>query len=146
MTHEFSLGGLKVEIVGREFPDEFEEYWDANWLQVKTDCRDTHARAGHQGPILLTFEIEDFRKQLERVAANETEQAVLDGTEPGLKVFVSRNGASGHFMAAVELSDESQNHIQEFKFDLDETELIAATKQLSRIMKAYPVRQGDQHV
>lgn len=146
MPHEFTLAGLTVEILGREFPEKADNYWDANWLQIKGVCRDESAYATHIGPILLTFEIEEFGKQLAQAADHKIEQAELIGIEPFLKATVSKQGSLGHFVAVVELSDESQTSFHKFQFDVDQSQLVATAKQISHILKEFPVRQGDQNV
>ena len=144
MKSKFELGGLEVEVLGRQFPNEVSDYWDANWLHVKVQCRDDCALATHQGSILLTFEIEAFGKQIEQIIDGKSERARFEGIEPFLKISVQKSGSLGHILVSVDLSNAERTSFHTFQFDTDQTQLVAAVKDISRIIDEFPVREGGQ--
>lgn len=85
------LGGLRLWVRGREFPDA-RDYWDGNWLNIVAVCSYPGARMELTGSYLRTDEVQRFMQDCARLHRELTGQVRLGTLEPNLEIALSGDG------------------------------------------------------
>jgi hypothetical protein len=139
---------LLLVIVRYQFPDVHEDRWDSNWLIVNG----TVAAAGEKWvftePCVTTFELADLADWLDEVAANGSEPAAFEFTEPHLKfTYVPRPRPAvqvtlAHESAPASLSDVERRHGVTVEFPLSVQETATFADEIRQALREYPIRGG----
>ncbi len=132
------LAGLSLWVHGRQFPND-QGSWDGNWLNMTAHCKAEGAQVELSEPMLMTSDLENWRKSLRQLYDTLEGEARLDPMEPYLAVALKAKG-KGHIDMAVEISPDHLNQRHQFKFELDQSYLSSLIRQLDQILEQYPVR------
>ena len=73
---------FRLEIIGYQFPDIIDRYWDSNWLNVRVSGKNTAGLWSVEDPCLLTFEVESLASWLVVLATNKSFKSHKMFTEP----------------------------------------------------------------
>ena len=140
MTEEpdFKLAGLSIWTMERQFPN-LQDYWDGNWLRVRTVVEAPGCHLEAVGPYLRIDELAGFAEQLERVDAELRGEASLNCLEPTLRLNV-RCELTGHVEVVVELTADHMAQSHSVRFGLDQTYLKAALRDCRSILQRFPIR------
>jgi|SRR6185369_3756856 len=93
-----------VDIVGYQFPDIHNKYWDSNWLNIRVSGINSLGSWSVEDPSLLTFEVESLASWLEKLILDKVSQPREDFLEPNLKFCVIKHGF-GSYLMRVDLCD-----------------------------------------
>ncbi|MBX5491856.1 MAG: hypothetical protein IRZ14_11930, partial [Chloroflexi bacterium] len=75
-----------LTVLGYEFPEGADDYYDANWLLVRVVARDGETTWSVDDPALLTWELDRLARWLERVAQGRFDrQPWCSFVEPNLE-------------------------------------------------------------
>jgi hypothetical protein len=133
---DLRLGGLRLWVRGRQFPDA-RDYWDGNWLEVVAVCFYPGARIELTGPYIRTDDLQRFMDACVRLDRELTGEAVLETLEPNLKVVMSGNGRGRiHLVVALTPDHVAQQH--SFEDDIDQTDVLAAVSSLRSVLENFP--------
>lgn len=77
-----------LTIVNYEFPNNRDNYWDSNWLQILIEGRHSQGFWKALDPCLLTFEVERLAKWLEDVYYGKKNLAECSFMEPCLEFLI----------------------------------------------------------
>ena len=85
---------FRLEIIGYQSPDILDSYWDSNWLNVRMSGNYLSSLWSVQDPCLLTFEVENLAKWLEKLVLDKS-SSDISFTEPSprFKVIKHRTGS-----------------------------------------------------
>ncbi len=136
---DLRLGPFALWVHGYQYL-EAEDVDDANWLRITAHCGGSGAQVEVSGSVLQTFDLARFRAALAALSASLVGEALLETHEPDLAVRVHARHL-GQVDVEVGISP---NHLQQdhrFKFELDQTHLAPAAKQLESILERWPVRK-----
>ena len=134
----FSLAGLEVTILNRQFPDAA-DYWDGNWLNVMARCEAEGSSASASGPILHMPELVDWLKALKEMYRTLSGQADLKPIEPNFAVNMTIT-KMGQIAVSVHLSPNHLTQAHRFDFTIDQSHLPPLIGQLESIVKAFPIK------
>ena len=133
----FQVGGLRVWVQDREFPDAM-DYWDGNWLDVTAYCQYPGANVWHQGTFVRTDELLDFLMECERLHATLTGQAALNCMEPNLHVELLAL-AHGQVTLKVALTSDHLSQRHEFEEQIDQSYLPGIISACRILLQRFPV-------
>ena len=133
--------GLSLWIVGRQFADSA-DYWDGNWLVVRARMEASGARVECSGPILMTADIDEFRKQLAAMTKTLTGEAALQPLEPDLKIVLNIQ-SRGEIEVTVEITPDHLTQRHTFKLIADQSYLPALIESCDEILTRFPVTNTD---
>ena len=88
---DIEIGGLRVWIHGREFPDS-EDVWDGNWLRATAECSAEGARVTTSGAILHLLSFKRWADAVDALYESLNGRAVLEPIEPNLSVSLAGDG------------------------------------------------------
>lgn len=137
----FSLSGLSIWIDGRQFP-ESNDYWDANWLNLRVQMQAEGATVKCSGAILMTTDFERFRSDLRELHKNLKGYAQLAGHEPELKLILTGEQL-GQINVAVEVTPDHLSQFHRFELGLDQSYLPGLLHSLDRILVEFPVLHAE---
>lgn len=85
---------FSLDIVGYQYPDILDQYWDSNWLFVQIQIQLSEQSFSVKDPCLTTFEVPLIIDWLQRFAMNGAVEKGLVFTEPTVqfKCNIVRNG------------------------------------------------------
>lgn len=135
---DLQLAGLSIWVLGRQFPDQ-NDYWDANWLNVRVRVEATQAIVEVHGPIIHAAELESFANELELLDGTLAGSVSLKCTEPNLDVEI-RGDARGPAMATVRITPDHMTQSHEFIFSIDQTCFKPVIAECKRILSSYPIK------
>lgn len=134
----FRLKGLSLWIRGYEFPYA-DSFYDANWLRVRAVLATSSFHLAAEGYFLQNLDLQRFSAELEYLYRDLKGTATLASTEPNLQVELTGDGL-GHIGMRVSLTPDHLTETHTVAFNLDQTLLQHAIKQLRGIETAFPVR------
>ena len=73
---------FRLEIVGYQFPDILDRFWDSNWLRVRVSVTISTRSWNVEDSCLLTFEIESLAAWLEGFPSDKSSSRHISFTEP----------------------------------------------------------------
>jgi hypothetical protein len=73
---------FSLDIVGYQFPDHQDDYWDSNWLMMQIQVQFSEHFWSVKDPCLTTFEIQKLIEWLHQLSNNVTDNDSLGFTEP----------------------------------------------------------------
>ena len=83
---------LELDVLGYEFPDAEDDYFDANWLNVGIRYDDGSLSFRQIDSCLLAFELEELTETLDAILEGRETGTATDFTEPYLALAVTRTG------------------------------------------------------
>lgn len=134
------VGSWKLWVDGRLHPD-LQDYWDGNWLVVRTRCEEQGATVDVSRPLLRNADLARFGVQCRSMCETMRGEAVLEPLEPNLYVRL-RIDELGHVATEVRITPDhlTQRHV--FHTELDQSYVPAIVASIERIVQRYPIR-GD---
>ncbi|MCG6903211.1 MAG: hypothetical protein LJE68_11065 [Rhodobacter sp.] len=139
MAHDIQIAGLKLSILGYEFPQS-QEYCDANWLLVSATLEAPGTRIKHRGTFIRTDELQGFLGEMKELDALRTTSAKLDCMEPDLAVSMQQKGSLGALDVQVSLNLDRSRQAHQVAFECDLSFLPGIISGLERVLDAFPVR------
>jgi hypothetical protein len=141
----FSIGGsererIEVIVLGYERPPSG-EYYDDNWLNVQV-CVSAGGFTGRFGASFQTAELIDFRNQLSSLYDTLKGEANFETMETQLALVVKGDGRGGMSLKGVASDQSGIGNCLEFNFDLDQTHVGKALRELNQVVEQFPVRAG----
>ena len=133
--------GFSLWVDNRQFP-EARDYWDSNWLSIRARMEASGARVECSGPILMTTDIQKFRRQLATLVDTLTGEATLKALEPELNV-VLRMRTLGHIEGTIEITADHLNQRHQFTVKADQTYLPELVRSCDAILERFPVINTD---
>ncbi|SRR6266498_4006260 len=137
-----------LQIVGYQFPDILNEYWDSNFLAVRVNGNYSARPWSFVDSCLTTFEVESLATWLEKLDSNKTSSPHISFTEPSPQFRVVKHKA-GNFLLRADLGyifrkkmpdifgDKKTIHLY---FPLGEIDLLNQAHLLREQLKNYPQR------
>lgn len=144
MTLDISIGALRVSVLGYQYP-EARDYWDGNWLMVRTRLETSGCILEVNGPFLRCDDFERFLAGVNALEAMSAEQAELASMESYFWLGLKRVGSLGALAAEVHMTPDPLCHKHEVCFGLDMSWLPGIARQVRQVLKAYPLR-GESDV
>ena len=133
-----ALGGLRVWVVGRAFPDSA-EWWDRDLLKVRAECRAPGSAVTATGAILRSDEIADLLAGMEAMHKWESKSFDWNPREPNLSVKLE-----GGLTVQVDITPDHMMQQHRFRFHLDLTYLLEPIGQCRQILRSFPVTVGGR--
>lgn len=83
-----------MDIIGYQFPNNLEQYWDSNWLFIQIQIQLSQQSSSVKDPCLTTFEVQLLIDWLQRFEMNGVMKKGLDFVEPTIQFECNtdRNG------------------------------------------------------
>jgi hypothetical protein len=139
---DLRIGGLKVWIHGREFPEAV-DYWDSNWLTVTACYRTEGSWVIAAGSFIHCSELSQLLEELENLYSSLKGTATLPTMEPNLKVRLNGNGRGG-IELAVSITPNHLIQTHDFHGQIDQTDLPPIIASCRGILATYPIKgQAD---
>lgn len=135
-----ALGGLRLWVVGKAFPDSV-EWYDGNWLQVRAECAAPGAAVTAAGPLLTPEDIARLLAGMEAMQRWEASSAEMSPLEPSLVVGLTGNSRGG-LRIDVRLTPDHMTQGHRFFFDADLTYLATPIAQCREILERFPAAEG----
>ncbi|MEO6396502.1 MAG: hypothetical protein ABIO40_11405 [Devosia sp.] len=132
----FRLAGLSLWVRGYQFPDAK----DDNWLRIRAVLATSSSHAAAEGNFLQTLDLQLFAAELENLYRDLNGTATLMSTEPNLHAELTGDGL-GHIRMRVSLTPDHMTETHSVTFNLDQTMLNDAIRQLRGIDANFPVRR-----
>ncbi len=129
---------LNITVQGYERPTSG-EYFDDNWLIVNVEVC-AGAFRGKFSATFLTHEFVDFREQLQELYDSLNGEAVFSTLEEQLSIHISGNGLGGIVLRGRASDQAGIGNKLEFEFNLDQTYLVPALRDLNELICLFPVR------
>lgn len=132
-----------LSIVGFQF-EHITNGWDANWLKIECRCRDESSSATLSGPFLMTADLVNLQKACRDLSSGQKDSYKLEPIEPVLEISIRVIDTLRHFEIRVFLHVPDvgpENHSKHtYVRSIDQTDLMALDRQLTKAMQLYPVR------
>ena len=138
---DVSIGGLKLWIHGRQFPDA-PDYWDGNWLRVTACCSSPNSVVCTDGPIVHLGEIVGLLRTVQRLYASLKGEAALQCIEPNLDVKLQAEW-NGAIRVSIAITPDQLTERHTFEEVLDQSHLPNLIAQCELVLAAYPVREPE---
>jgi hypothetical protein len=135
------IGGLKIWVHGRQFPDA-EDYWDGNWLRAIACCSSPGAIVCTEGPIIHLGEIHGFLHGCRKLYESLSGEAALACIEPNLSVKLSAEW-NGALAVHIKISPDQMTERHSFEESLDQTYLPSVIAQCVALLEKFPVREPE---
>jgi len=136
---DLHLLGLKLWIPSRQFADST-DYWDGNWVYVTACCSAPFSQVYAQGSFLHLSELQHWLEQLKLLHKNSKGVAEMDCMEPNFYARIELNSlGTGTLVVKLTPNHLSQKH--EVEFEIDQSYLPKAIKDIEEIMKTYPIKK-----
>jgi len=138
---------FRLEIVGYQFPDIIDNYWDSNFLNIRVSGKKSLSSWRVEDSCFLTFEIEKLAKWLEKLVFDKT-SCNISFIEPSPEFRVIKH-KTGSFLLRVELGYIFRKKMPEvfgekkiifLYFPLTEIDLPYEAHLLREQLKKYPQR------
>jgi hypothetical protein len=81
---------LELDVLGYEFPDAEDDYFDANWLNVGIRYDDGQLSFRQVDSCLLAFELAELTETVDAILEGRESGTITDLTEPYLALAVTR--------------------------------------------------------
>lgn len=135
---------IALEIEGYQYPEEPQNYFEANWLMVDLSVRTPKAQWQAKAPVILASELNCFLDWLQAVGENTAANRFFDFEEPTLYVCLTERTAHAvtlefHFHLDFRCPEEEQ-HETRVAVVLTLAELDSWIRHLKQYAEAYPVR------
>jgi len=149
---ELNGGGgdrFALDLVGYQFPNSYDNEWDANWLQIAIQAAVGGRAWRRVDPSLLTTDVSYLADWLDAVAAGPAEHRVIDFTEPNL-AFESLVRTGNEVTVRIRFEQESRPDWappdDDFHADLalSPEQLITAAADLRAQLRRFPPREVGQ--
>ena len=139
---------FRLEIIGYQFPDILDRYWDSNWLNVRVDGKNASGSWSVEDSCLLTFEVESLASWLIDFAKDKTlnRQKIFTEPSPQFRFIKHRTGS---YLLRIDLGYSFQKKIPDIfgrkktihlYFPLTENDLSYQFWLLREQLKKYPQR------
>ena len=128
--------GLRIEVLGYQFPENNICVWDGNWLEIVFRCEQPGRKAAFRDHCLRTDELERYAQQLREMANGSIDEASLDTMEPYLKWQIKRGPRLLSHVREAQVHSEPN----EFTFELNERDLGPLISRIDAVLSKYPVR------
>lgn len=135
---DLSVGGLTLFIEERA-NNNSDDYWDANWLTVRAECRGKNSLVSVTGPILHLSEVAALKVGCARLAAGEITETGLFCMEPNLKIELW-SVPGGQLIGKIRITPDHKSEMHDFGFAMDAGELAAVETACSLVLEHYPMR------
>jgi len=133
------IGGLRIWVHGREFPDA-QDYWDGNWLRVTAYCLYSESRVWVDGPIIHLPEIERLLSGCERLYETLEGNAALGCLEPNLYVALEAQ-IGGRVKVEISITPDHLRERHSFEDAIDQTYLPTIIQSCKQILASLPIRE-----
>lgn len=135
------LGGFRLRVLAREFPNARDE-WDGNWLLAEAECNARGARVMVEGPFILAQELAVIAASLEVATSMRERHGSVQLMEPYLSLLWDTS-THGGFRLIVAITPDQLTQKHEFIFDLDLSYLDATIAQCRAVLARFPVRSHE---
>lgn len=135
---------LELSILGYEFPDAEDDYFDANWLNVGIHYDDGSLSFRQVDSCLLSFELAELTASLDAILEGRESGTITDFTEPYLTLAVTRAGEL--FAVQVRFVYDTDGPWKEVCVcrGLDRRELKEMNDALKEMYARFPRREGKE--
>jgi hypothetical protein len=146
--HNKSGNEFRLQIVGYQFPNIVDRYWDSNWLNVRVSSANSASSWSLEDSCFLTFEIESLATWLEKLVLDKTSTPHISFTEPSPQFRIIKH-QTGKYLLRVDLGyifrKKMPDIFRERKtihlyFPLDQIDLLNQSHLLREQLKKYPQR------
>ena len=139
---------FRLHIVGYQFPDILDSYWDSNWLKVRVCGANSVSSWDVEDSCLVTFEVESLAAWLEKLVVDKTSSPHISFTEPSPRFRVIKH-KTGNYLLRVDLGyifrkkmpdvfgEKKTIHLY---FPINEIDLSHQAHLLREQLKKYPQR------
>lgn len=140
---DLSVGGLRIWIHGRQFPDST-DYWDGNWLRVTAYCIYPHSAVRIQNdPCVRVSELAGLLAGCERLYLTLCGKAELQCMEPYLAIELAAS-PNGRIGLKLSVTPEHLTETHEYEDEIDQSYLPPIINSCQAILAKYPVRDGSK--
>ncbi len=135
---------IALEIEGYQYPEEPQNYFEANWLMVRLTVCTATVQWQAKAPVILSSELNCFIDWLQAVGENMAQNRFFDFEEPTLYVCLESRTPHTitlefHFHLDFRCPDEEQ-HETRVAVTLTLAELDSWIRHLKQAAETYPVR------
>lgn len=135
---------FKLEIVGYEFPNIKDDYYDSNWLMIQIDVISSQGIWNATFPALLTFEVEQLVNWLNSSDSIKNNPQGCGFIEPCLD-FQFTSKADGQLFLNIQFGNEmspnwAPSNEFEIEFPVSDIDLSQAAKDLRLELENFPQR------
>src|SRR5581483_6798494 len=138
---DIAIGGLKIWVHGRQFPDA-RDYWDGNWLRATACCSSPGAIVCTEGSIIHLGEIHGLLGGCRRLYESLKGETALACIEPNLSVKLSA-AWNGALTVRIEITPDQMTERHSFEETLDQTYLPDLITQCEALLETFPVREPE---
>ena len=133
---------LELEVLGYEFPDAEDDYFDANWLNVGIRYDDGILSFRQVDSCLLAFELKELALALDAILEGRESGTITDFTEPYLALSVTRAGET--YAVQVRFVYDTANPLKEVCVceGMDRRGLTELNNGLKKMYARFPRRDG----
>jgi len=135
---DIAFSGFQLWIHGGA-PQEFQDYWDGNWLNVTAHCGAMGADVWAQGTILHLGQLGQWLKELEEMSRTMSGKAEFSPVEPNLYVKFEMDKL-GHVAVQTDITPEHLSQSHEFREQIDQSYLPDLVRQIRTVLQNYPIR------
>ncbi len=136
---------MDFSIIGYQFPNHIvssEDYdYDANWLLCEINYTEDDYSRAYRDACLLTYELQELIKAMERILNKEDDTYISDFMEPYLKVAIAR--AEEKVVFAIQYvydTTDGKWKKRTVSSVMDEDTAMQALHELTALHKTYPER------
>ena len=143
---------FELRLIGYQYPDIENEYWDANWLLISVRVNSPVASWTHTDPCLMTAEARDLANWLGDVAFDRQSRTRILFIEPNLSFeFVTRDADICElrlYFALESCPPGIEAYSDEFflNFTVTTEGLRLAANQLCASLRNFPIRVNPPHL
>jgi hypothetical protein len=135
---------FQLKIVGYEFPDIKDDYYDSNWLMIQIDVTSNENTWRATFPALITFEVEELADWLSSIDSIKDDPGSRGFIEPCLDFQFSTRPDELQFLNVFCMNEMSPNgqpgNTSEIEFPVSEINLSQAAKDLRLELQKFPQR------
>jgi hypothetical protein len=132
---DIELGGLRIWVHGRQFPDKTDGGFD-DWLWITAQYQSFGAVVWTSGPITLTSEFHGFLRDLKVMDKELRGTAAFKSLDPGLNVSLEMN-TLGQISFHVDITPDHMTQKHSFDDPINQSYLPAAIHGLQRVVDQY---------
>lgn len=135
---------IAIAVAGYQYPENPQNYFEANWLMVDLAVCTPKAQWQAQAPVILSSELNCFIDWLQAIGENRAQNRFFDFEEPTLYICMTDHTAHTitlefHFHLDFRCPEE-EKHETRVVVVLTLAELDAWVRQLKQYAEDYPVR------
>lgn len=135
---------IAIAVAGYQYPENPQNYFEANWLMVDLAVCTPKAQWQAQAPVILSSELNCFIDWLQAIGENRAQNRFFDFEEPTLYICMTDHMAHTitlefHFHLDFRCPEE-EKHETRVAVVLTLAELDAWVRQLKQYAEDYPVR------